>query len=237
MSSCPVDLQLQRLLAGELSEVERQTLEVHLIDCAACEERLAQLSEETQAANWRQLLSGSGVMATPPAAGQAAPLHRQMAAMVTEQSGGGALAVESLPVVPGYELLEVIGCGGMGVIYKARQTAADRVVAAQDDPPDPVARLGNPAYAEQLRRFRAEAEAAARLQHPSIVGVHEVGECHGVPYFSLEFVEGGTLAGNLTGNRCRPHRPRCSRRLWPSRCMPRISATLSTATSSRPTSY
>src|SRR4051812_34589221 len=98
-----------------------------------------------------------------------------------------------VPAVPGYEIAAELGRGGMGVVYRARQTALDRTVALK------MILAGAHAGTEARRRFQAEAGAAARLQHPNIVQVYEVGEASGLPYFSLEFCPGGNLADRLRG--------------------------------------
>src|SRR5438128_8375097 len=109
-----------------------------------------------------------------------------------------------LPTVPGYTLLSELGRGGFGVVYRAEQTGLKRLVALK------VIRAGAVADDAEVERFRAEAQAVARLQHPHVVQVYEVGECSAgdggsLPYFALEYVEGGTLADRLTGT---PQPPR-----------------------------
>jgi serine/threonine-protein kinase len=91
------------------------------------------------------------------------------------------------PSVPGYDVVGELGRGGMGVVYKARQKGLNRWVALK------MILGGAHAGGERLARFRLEAESVARLQHPNIVQVYEVGEHDGLPFFSLEFVDGGTL--------------------------------------------
>jgi serine/threonine-protein kinase len=95
----------------------------------------------------------------------------------------------SLPQVPGYEVEAILGHGGMGVVYKARHLALKRTVALK-------MLAGYPHPAERAR-FRAEAEAVARLQHPNIVQIYEIGEVDGRPFIALEYVAGGTLAKQL----------------------------------------
>jgi len=96
-----------------------------------------------------------------------------------------------LPSVPGYELLGELGRGGMGVVYRARHLRLQRIVALK------MIRDASLASPRERERFQTEAEAVARFQHPHIVQIFEIGEHEGRPYFSLEFVSGGSLADKV----------------------------------------
>ncbi len=99
----------------------------------------------------------------------------------------------AMPTLPGYEVLEELGRGGMGIIYKARHLAFDHVVALK------MISAGAQADASDLARFRAEGEAISHLQHPNIVQIYEVGEHNGLPFFALELMERGNLSQALAG--------------------------------------
>jgi formylglycine-generating enzyme required for sulfatase activity len=105
---------------------------------------------------------------------------------------------QEYPEVPGYEILGICGHGGMGVVYRARQLQANRLVALK------MIRAVEHATPTERLRFQIETEAVARLQHPNIVQLHEAGEVRGLPYFSLEFCDGGTLGDQLKKKRPSP---------------------------------
>jgi hypothetical protein len=145
--------------------------------CRDCPELLAEVLQR-----WRQfqLIDGQirtllpGLAATRP------------------DAGATTLPPAGLPQVPGYEVEAVLGWGGMGVVYKARHLALKRTVALK------MLAAGHANPAERAR-LRAEAEAVARLQHPNIVQIHEIGEADGRPFIALEYVAGGSLAERLAG--------------------------------------
>jgi Protein kinase domain len=98
-----------------------------------------------------------------------------------------------LPRIPGYEVQGLLGHGGMGVVYKAWHRRLGRPVALK------MLRAGAYARPEERERFLREAEAVAGLRHANIVQVYDAGEVDGRPYFTLELIEGGSLAQKIAG--------------------------------------
>jgi serine/threonine-protein kinase len=103
------------------------------------------------------------------------------------------LAAAELPRIPGYAVEGLLGHGGMGVVYRARHLRLDRPVAIK------MLLAGAWAGSTELGRFQREAEDVARLRHPNVVRVYDVGEIDGRPFFTMELVEGGSLAQHLAG--------------------------------------
>src|SRR5208337_604938 len=101
------------------------------------------------------------------------------------------LPTAELPQIPGYEVQEVLGYGGMGVVYKAWHKRLNRAVALK------MMLAGSYARPGELKRFMREAESLATLRHANIVDVYDVGDLGGQPYFTMEYLEGGSLAQKL----------------------------------------
>lgn len=213
MYSCPSAEQLSDLLADSLTTTEWDILARHVEACANCQGRLARLSGTPVAESW--------LRAEQPAEDSEAedefvrrlqrmrpPSENSDENPTLRPTAHSPLAGERIPTstepewpaVPGYELLGELGRGGMSVVYKARQVALERYVAVK------MILTGAHMGARELVRFRVEAEVIARLQHPNIVQIYDVGEAAGRPYFVLEFVAGGSLAQHLQG-RPQPARP------------------------------
>jgi serine/threonine-protein kinase len=122
----------------------------------------------------------SCICATIPDAGATTPLAKRFSRKLEPRIGN-------------YELLEKIGCGGMGVVYKAYQLGLNRTVAIK------MLLAGPHADPADHERFLREAETLAELNHPNIVGVHELGEHDGQPFFAMEYADGGSLAEKIAG--------------------------------------
>jgi serine/threonine protein kinase len=204
MSGCPSREQLERLLAEELHGGEREWVEGPVQTCAGCVCALQELTGSLHAGR-----SFPGPVTTPAPDGALADVLRRLGQEPPEAptqagpNGAQAAAAARRPALSGYEVLWELGRGAMGVVYKARDVKLNRIVALK------MILAGDYAGAAELERFRTEAEAIARLQHPNIVQIYEIGEHAGLPYFTLEFVAGGSLDWQLAGT---PQVPRAAAR-------------------------
>jgi serine/threonine protein kinase len=212
VTPCPDADALRLLVRGHLDDARCQALEAHLEHCPCCltvARQLAQADPLVQALRRSpehvepSLLQGldvAGLLRRYRAMRAPADTYRHVDRIQdgTTAAWTGPVPAElpgrPLPTVAGYELLGVLGRGAMGVVYRARHLALDRVVALK------MIRAGAHADAEELRHFRREAEAVARLQHPGIVQIFEVGQHEGLPFLALEYCAGGSLHRKLAGS-------------------------------------
>jgi serine/threonine protein kinase len=200
--SCPAEAELRQLLADFLDGAGGGHLEQHLEACARCQQELDRLTADAGGLG-RRFRSAAAAPPLPNAGEAFVRWLKQGAAQLPSEDDSSAPTVydnlatqdqaESLPVVAGYEILHEVGRGGMGVIYKARQTGLNRIVALK------MLRAGAQASAAELARFRTEAEAVGRLQHRHILRVYDCGEAEGRPYLALEFIDTGSLKDHLDG--------------------------------------
>ncbi len=187
------------------------------------EEYVAGIPEPDRAALWRELMvleldyrHRAGETPTPADYEQRFPEYQPLIRTLVEEHSSGKPDASSIsseapvaaptvsdghqPCIPGYEILGVLGQGAMGVVYKARQLRLNRLVALK------MILTGGYTGERERERFRAEAEAVAQLHNPHVVQVYDVGEAEGKPFFSMELVDGGSLADRLEGTPLRPSR-------------------------------
>jgi serine/threonine-protein kinase len=183
-TECPSADVLNAYSVGKLPPGVFESVAAHLSACSRCEAFLeSQVDGDSLVTTLRRHLGGQ-----PPVESTA-----RGSRTVMDARRGQRLA---LPRHWGqYELLEEVGRGGMGVVYKARQIPLNRLVAVK------IARSGPFTDLSTVARLRTEVEAIARLRHEHIVCVHEFGEQYDCKYFSMEFVDGGNLADRLSAGR------------------------------------
>jgi eukaryotic-like serine/threonine-protein kinase len=195
-SRCPSPRQLEQLLDEQLDDAVLQDVTRHVDACPACQATLEQLTSQAAAGDTpAPRLASSATAPTELFLNRLkeSPPESAVGKAVNGKGGPAVPPADGLPAVPGYELLSVLGRGGMGVVYKARQVGLNRLVALK------MILSGSHSASKGMARFLAEAEAVARLRHPNIVQIYDIGEASGNPYFALEYVEGGSLARRLSG--------------------------------------
>jgi eukaryotic-like serine/threonine-protein kinase len=210
---CPSATDLDRLLADQLPPREAAQLEKHLAECPGCQNALQGLAtndilfdELRRGQALAEFCEGHAVDNLVRRLQQLNPPGPQ--AITTEAARTGISQSKTLPDgreylsppqqsdeigrLGPYGVLKVLGAGGMGIVFLARQKRPGRLVALKMILAGPVAGR------QRLDRFRVETEVVARLQHPNIIQIHEVGEHSGLPYFTMEYAVGGSLAQRLT---------------------------------------
>ncbi|MFO0841486.1 MAG: protein kinase [Gemmataceae bacterium] len=196
-STCPGQHELGLFLLGRIDDDRERALLDHLAACEHCAARASSLHVEDElVATMRQR---SPILDQP---------QGSVDTVVERAREGVRAALPELPPppvnLPGavgpYQVLKPLGAGGMGVVYLARHRQLGRLVA--------VKLIGHGAWGDASRRarFRREAEVVARLRHPNVVTLYEVGEWQGAPYFAMEYVEGGNLAERLVESPLPPRR-------------------------------
>ena len=166
---------------------------------------LVRLGERFEAA-WRQEAAPPSVelylIGVPDS--RRAVTERHLRSLAAELSGGPA--AEAIPAVPDRYLLgKRIGHGGMGMIYQALDRESGTTVALKWIRSEWLDSLGDEQRKEMVARFVREGRVAAKVQHPNIVAIHDIGECGGIPYYTMTWIEGVTLRDRLTGGPLRPH--------------------------------
>ena len=192
----PTDKVLRALSLGQLTDEDIVRISAHLADCPSCCCRIDQLQGDDQlvvrlqqSAARREDSIASSVQRRP-AVRALRHAYDSISGLCKRDS-----VVHTVPKQIGdYDILGEVGRGAMGVVYKARHRRLNRLVALK------MVLAGEFASPALEHRFRLEAELAARVQHPNIVHVYEIGSYEGRPFLAMEWVEGGSMASRLDGD-------------------------------------
>jgi eukaryotic-like serine/threonine-protein kinase len=177
----PSVVQLAAFADGKLAGSERAVLQSHLNQCPNCRNALAALPSGAESSSGQNTLQPAGVMkvtASPP-----------VLATTTHRPGNDVPA--DLAHHPKFEILQMLGQGGMGAVYKARHKVMDRIVALK------IINAQLVSSDMAVERFRREVQAAAKLQHPSIVAAYDADQAGSTHFLVMEFVEGIDLAQHV----------------------------------------
>ncbi len=214
--ACPSPAQLAHYLSGTLSGLEAETLEQHLTECSPCLQRMQ--AAEAKDTFFHGLLGAHAPVATAASPGidleglkrRLKTLHASAAVEVTPMSPLSTVAPAAADTTPlsldflappqqpdeigrlgPYRLMQILGHGGMGIVFRAEDPALQRAVAVKTL--QPALSVDADAHA----RFLREARAAAAIRHDHIITIHQVGEESGIPYLAMEFLEGESLDDRL----------------------------------------
>lgn len=188
--------------------LDRYVAALHAGDAARCARWLDEYPQWREMAKCLEALDkfSEGKPNQPVGGENVRPFEAALAAtVVIAGAAAGETAAGNGASLPGgdfgkYELLEEIGRGGMGVVFRARQRDLNRVVALK------MILSNHLAAGDDVKRFYREARAAGSLRHPQIVGIHEVGQINGQHYFAMDFIDGTSLAGSMRAGPLEPER-------------------------------
>ncbi len=197
LGECPSEAEWLDFLEGAYTEAEESDFLAHASGCSACSDTIARLSATPP---WLEKLVGER---KTPTKSLSENFQRTLAFVFQEAAKATPSAnqpdrEQAYPDIPGFRILDVLGQGASGFVYKAQELSLGRTVALK------TLKLDNYINPTTLARFEREAKAIGQLSHPGIVQIHQVNLSHVPPYLVLEFCEGGSLAEKLGGTPLEP---------------------------------
>jgi serine/threonine protein kinase/tetratricopeptide (TPR) repeat protein len=201
MTGCSSDELLVRLLDDQIDGDDYDSIVAHIETCQRCQQRLESFTKEQAESSGLPSRLGDSMNrrleSADPTSESAFAGSGSVTLPLSYPDSAAARTIRrseaDFPDLPEYEILAELGHGGMGIVYKARHRSLNRLVALK------MIRAGSMAKPEDLARFRVEAEAVAKLRHPNIIQIYDIGEHDGLPFVALELLEGGSLGDVLGG--------------------------------------
>ena len=197
IADCPPADALFKMLSGDLPADEAQTIELHIGECTVCQQRVETILNQSlhfaTSTLHDDLTYLNRVELSPPPVFSVIGMAGRENSTDEDSPNDDQRSAIPRPAIPGYEILKELGRGGMGVVYQARQIRLNRPVALK------MILGGTHAGSQARERFLVEAEVVARLRHPNIVLIYQIGEHEGHPFLEMEYVEGGSLSARQMG--------------------------------------